>query len=182
MGNALENGREGRVSLEVGKVWIWSPFTCGVISLLEPILLSELMPICHFQKVDEHPGKNTCPPPSWSVHNSIFNSCMVLLGLFYILKLKEYEYLSRNVSNRFLLTWKKMHSSWERTEAQKNQPFLQKLVWHVLYSLFTWEAIYEFRCCGSVLYQENPKGAALPGDSWPLSDLSFVFELIVIYF
>lgn len=42
--------------------------------------------------------------------------------------------------------------------------------------------MYEFCCRGSVLYQENPEGAALPGDSWPSSGLSFGFELIVVSF
>lgn len=40
-------------------------------------------------------GKKTFPPPTWSVHDSIFNSSMNLLVLFYILKSKEYEYLNR---------------------------------------------------------------------------------------
>lgn len=53
----------------------------------------ELMPICCFQKVNT-PGKKTCPPPTWSVHNSRFNSSMNLLVLFYILNSKEYEYLN----------------------------------------------------------------------------------------
>lgn len=141
MGNALENGREGRVSLEVGKVWIWSPFTCGVISLLEPILLSELMPICHFQKVDEHPGKNTCPPPSWSIHNSIFNSRMVLLGLFYILKLKEYEYLSRNVSNRFLWLEKRCIAPEKGQKHKKTNPSYRNL-FDMFSTLFSHERQY----------------------------------------
>lgn len=36
--NALKNRREGRGRLEVGKGWVWPPpFTCFVISLLEPL-------------------------------------------------------------------------------------------------------------------------------------------------